>query len=383
MKTPETVEAKPVEALVRQEQHQTTALTPAQMLSIAVQQGADTQKLKELMDLQDRYEAKQARLAYSNAIVQFQAMCPVVIRTGMNTRFGNQYPQWSTAHPQIKQALDTAQLGTTHSIRQDDKGVITVIGQVRHGPSGHVEEMDISAPPDRLASKDGKAVRNEVQSIKSTITYLEWLTMECLLGLKSRDRAKNEKIDPKVEAAIDHEDDDGNRAGDVPQPSQPKSAGLTNVSAEEKQAREQFVRAVRAKSGNEKMSKDTMQKVVAAVQERIGRESAADCLEFIERDDVRIDAQGNVTQIIDEQAVAAALDAAEAELQTPAAPERPPSGGAQTATTNAPISPEPPSIPADKRRYRCKKCKEPHLVKTANMRCMVTPKCHGELEEVQ
>ncbi len=43
-------------------------ITPQQMLAIAVQQGADLQKLEKLMELQERWEKNQARKAYVAAM---------------------------------------------------------------------------------------------------------------------------------------------------------------------------------------------------------------------------------------------------------------------------------------------------------------------------
>ncbi|MDO8534376.1 MAG: ERF family protein, partial [Xanthobacteraceae bacterium] len=56
------------------------AITPMQMLQIAVEQGADLDKLQKLMDLQERWEANEARKAYVAAINAFKAEPPAIQR---------------------------------------------------------------------------------------------------------------------------------------------------------------------------------------------------------------------------------------------------------------------------------------------------------------
>src|SRR6185369_13036446 len=54
--------------------------TPAQLLAIAVQQGADLQKLEKLMDLQARWEANEARKAWVAAMSAFKANPPEIVK---------------------------------------------------------------------------------------------------------------------------------------------------------------------------------------------------------------------------------------------------------------------------------------------------------------
>lgn len=47
-------------------------VTPMQLLEVAMNQGADLDKLEKLMALQERWEANEARKAYNAAIAQFK-----------------------------------------------------------------------------------------------------------------------------------------------------------------------------------------------------------------------------------------------------------------------------------------------------------------------
>jgi len=57
-------------------------LNPAQLLQIAVEKGLDVSNLEKLMDLEDRWEAKQAKMAFNNAFSKFQAEGPLSLVSG-------------------------------------------------------------------------------------------------------------------------------------------------------------------------------------------------------------------------------------------------------------------------------------------------------------
>ena len=52
--------------------------TPANLLALAVQQGANVEQLEKLMALQERWQAQQARMAYFAALARFQATVPPI-----------------------------------------------------------------------------------------------------------------------------------------------------------------------------------------------------------------------------------------------------------------------------------------------------------------
>ena len=55
-------------------------VTPMQMLQIAVSQGADLDRLQKLMDLQERWEANQARKAFVVAMAAFKQTPPKIMK---------------------------------------------------------------------------------------------------------------------------------------------------------------------------------------------------------------------------------------------------------------------------------------------------------------
>jgi hypothetical protein len=67
---------------------QDSPVTPAQMLQMAVAQGADLDKLERLMGLQERWEANQAKKAYATAMAAFKANPPQLLKN-KHVRYAN------------------------------------------------------------------------------------------------------------------------------------------------------------------------------------------------------------------------------------------------------------------------------------------------------
>jgi hypothetical protein len=58
----------------------TVDVTPLGILQIAVQQGANVDKLAQLLELHERWEANQARQAYNAAMVKFKQSPPKITK---------------------------------------------------------------------------------------------------------------------------------------------------------------------------------------------------------------------------------------------------------------------------------------------------------------
>ena len=325
------VEPKPVEqALVRQDQ-QTTTLTPAEMLSIAVQQGADTQKLKELMDLQERYQRDQARKAYAEAIVHFRSACPTIKRTG-SANYGQgkttyTYAQLPQAIEQIQALMSECQLAVTWRTPAQTPTWIEVECTVTH-VLGHAETTKLGGPPDTSGSK------NQLQAIKSAWSYLRRTTLFSLLGLVDKDEV----------------DDDG--AGGKPT-EPPKADTIADPEAADKR---RFWEEANAKAGKQ-LTGDQIRCVFAQVKEWSGATTAVECVEFLLRPTIAIAPDGAV---YDNQSSAAATGS-----QTPDSPLEP-------AT-----QPPPPSM-----QYQCDECLTTYPVKTAGGKCL-TKGCLGRVQKIQ
>ena len=148
-------------------------VTPGLLLERAIDQGADLDKLEKLMDLQDRWNADQARNLFSEALANFQAELGPIIkrRQGHNCK----YADLDDIAQEIRPILE--KFGLSYQFKQaQDNSFVTVTCIVRH-KSGHTEENSLAAPNDTSGGK------NAIQSIASTVTYLRRYTLTGALGI--------------------------------------------------------------------------------------------------------------------------------------------------------------------------------------------------------
>lgn len=162
--------------LVKKEQSNVIA-TPAVLLEMAVQQNADIDKLSKLMELQERWEANEARKAYTIAMARFREDCPAIDKT--REAHNSKYAGLAETIKQIRNAMSDN--GLSHSwVTKQDGEAISVTCCITH-VMGHSECTSMTAPPDKTGSK------NTIQAIGSTVTYLERYTLFAILGLASQD----------------------------------------------------------------------------------------------------------------------------------------------------------------------------------------------------
>ena len=166
------------------------AISPPQMLAIAVEKGASIKQLEKLMDLQERWEANEAKKAYTAAMSDFRGRCPTIVKT--RKAHNNMYAGLAETIEQIKDLL--AECGLSHSWTTDVQGdVITVTCRVTH-VGGHSESTSLPASPDTSGSK------NAIQAVGSTVTYLQRYTLFSILGLASQEDDMDGNMDTPPDA---------------------------------------------------------------------------------------------------------------------------------------------------------------------------------------
>lgn len=157
----------------KQEAPVSNVATPATLLQTAVEQNADLDKLERLMDLQDRWNAEQAKNAYSQALAAFQSELGPIIKT--RQAHNSKYADLDDIAQAIRPILDKN--GLSYTFQQDQEpNALKVTCVVRHS-AGHSESNSLSAPNDTSGGK------NAIQAIASTVTYLRRYTLTGALGI--------------------------------------------------------------------------------------------------------------------------------------------------------------------------------------------------------
>jgi hypothetical protein len=172
-----TVDSKSTQVQSSQQQQ----VNPMQLVSMAVEQGADIDKLSKLMDLQERWESGQAKKAFDEAMNEFQSRMPVVPRRGKvdyttgkgrtNYDYGRIEDAFALASPILKD------VGLSFRFKQETvNGLITVTCIISHR-MGHCEENSMSAMPDQSGGKD------PLKAMASTNSYLRRYTFTGGFGI--------------------------------------------------------------------------------------------------------------------------------------------------------------------------------------------------------
>lgn len=156
---------------------------PSDMIRLAITQGTDLDKLEKLLQIQERWEANEAKKAYHEAMAAFKADPPKIDKD-KSVSFGAGKAAYKHASlynvtQKISAALSKHGLSASWTTKQN--GAILVTCKITH-VKGYSEETTLSAPADVSGSK------NSIQAIGSTITYLCRYSLLCLSGLATFDQ---------------------------------------------------------------------------------------------------------------------------------------------------------------------------------------------------
>lgn len=154
---------------------------PGGLLSLVINQGADIEKIKALMDLQERHEAKMAKRAYTEAMAAFKADPPLIVKD-KEVVFGKTSYSHATlgqVSQKINSALSKHGLSAGWTVEQGDYG-IKVKCIITH-IDGYSESTSMIAPPDVSGNK------NAIQAIASSVSYLQRYTILALTGIATNE----------------------------------------------------------------------------------------------------------------------------------------------------------------------------------------------------
>ncbi len=169
-------------------------VNPMALLQMAVSQGADVDKLGKLMELQDRWEKREAEKAFIAALAAFKSDPPKILknklvdfpRTGGRTTY--RHATLDNVCGILDHALAAHGLSYRWKPEHLDSGIIRVTCILTH-ELGHSTSASLQSVAD---SSGGK---NAIQGVGSTVTYLERYTLLAVCGI-----------------AVQNTDDDGRSA---------------------------------------------------------------------------------------------------------------------------------------------------------------------------
>ncbi len=177
--------------------------SPDHLIALALEKGADPGTIEKLMDLQERWEAGQARKAYVMAMTGFKQEAPSVLIKGDKVDFSTakgrthyNYANLGSIVQEITAILGKYSLSASWETSQNEKEDVVVTCHITHA-AGHRESVTLRGPADDSGNK------NRIQAVGSTVTYLQRYTLLAALGLATG------------------EDDDGRLGRATPNPPEP------------------------------------------------------------------------------------------------------------------------------------------------------------------
>jgi hypothetical protein len=161
------------------------AMTPMDMISRALDQGLSDEQLGRFMDLNDRWQADEARKAFVHAMTSFKAE-PLRVTRDKHVSYGSGSGKTSYSHVSLANLVDAAvagmsKHGLSHRWETHQEGSLISVTCVITHENGHAERTTLSASPDTSGGK------NPIQAVGSTVAYLERYTLMAALGLAASD----------------------------------------------------------------------------------------------------------------------------------------------------------------------------------------------------
>lgn len=142
---------------------------PMSLLVKAVEGNLDTDKLEALVNLQERWEARQAAKAYADAMQAAQNEMPAVTKDAYNEQTRSRYSRYETVSRSIDPVVHKHGFSLSFSTADAAEGFIRIVATVRH-KAGHSEQHHVDLPLDNSGIK-GTLNKTGTHAAGSTITY--------------------------------------------------------------------------------------------------------------------------------------------------------------------------------------------------------------------
>ena len=170
-------------------------ITPMAMIDRALANGAGIEVLERLMALQERYEANQAKKAYSAAMADAKAEIKPIVKnrkvdfTSQKGRTNYDYEDLAGIADVIDPILSKFGLSYRWRSKQDGSK-LTIICVMSHRDGYSEDAAELSAENDNSGNK------NSIQAVGSTATFLQRYTLKLAVGLAATKDDDGKAADP-------------------------------------------------------------------------------------------------------------------------------------------------------------------------------------------
>ena len=165
--------------------------TPQTLIALAIQQGTPVEGLEKLMDLQDRWDKKQAKIAFDEAMASFQGECPIIKKTKeVPTASGKIAYKYAPIDAIVSQVRSTIEkYGLSYAIQTETlEGKVKSTCIVKH-KLGHSESSSMEIP---LGQKTG--VMSDSQVVAAALTFAKRYSFCNAFGIMTGDDDNEQMI---------------------------------------------------------------------------------------------------------------------------------------------------------------------------------------------
>jgi hypothetical protein len=155
-------------------------MTPMTLIERALVKGIDPEQLSRLMDLQERYEKRQAADEFGRALAEFQKRCPAVFKwremkgTNQSYKFASLDDVMRAAGPVLAECGISISFDTSH-----ENNMLKVTCRIRVG--SHSEDKTFTTPvPDMRV--------NDTQRFGAALTYAKRYAICAALNIVTTDQ---------------------------------------------------------------------------------------------------------------------------------------------------------------------------------------------------
>ena len=163
----------------REESKAVAATSPTRLIEMAISQNADVDKLERLMDMQERWERREAEKAFNRAMSEFQSICPRIVKSKQG--HGYKYATLGDIQAQIKDTARQCGISWRWETKEQSDDRLTVKCIITH-VDGHHEETESTTyieQPNKMQSR--------TQMVGVATTYAQRYSLIGALGVSTAD----------------------------------------------------------------------------------------------------------------------------------------------------------------------------------------------------
>lgn len=160
------------------------ANSPMGMMLAALNQGAQLEQIEKMMDLQERWEHREAEKAFNDALAAFKAEAVEVLKR-KTVDFTSQKGRTHYKHAELSDVVEAvgpalSRHGFAWSWKTNQEGGLIRVTCILKHRQGHSDSVSLEASSDQSGNK------NSIQAIASTVTYLQRHTLKAITGVSEK-----------------------------------------------------------------------------------------------------------------------------------------------------------------------------------------------------